>query len=82
MEHVLATVALIDRNAQLRRDAAAWAHLHPSIDAPERLPVDLAREPLLRRLAARIAVRPMPRHRRPSRATAAPVAISASMTRG
>ena len=82
MEQVLATVALIDRNAHLRREAAAWAHLHPSIDPPDRLPVDLEREPLVRRLVARLSVRPVPRRTRRTTTVPASVVITASMTRG
>ena len=82
MEQVLATVALIDRNAHLRREAAAWAHLHPSTEAPDRLPVDLDRVPLWRRVVARVATRPTPRRARRPHAVPGGVVVTASMTRG
>ena len=82
MENVLATVALIERDAHLRRDAAAWAHLHPSVEAPERLPVDLVQEPWWPRLVRRLAVRPTPRASRARRPAARSVVVTPTMTRG
>jgi hypothetical protein len=58
MERLLATVAVLDRDARLRRGAAAWAHLHPATEPPAGLPLDLDRLPAWRRLAARLADRP------------------------
>jgi hypothetical protein len=82
MEQLLVTISLTDRDARLRRDAAAWAHLHPSIDVPEQLPVDLERESLWRRAAARLAVRPTPRRSRSHRAGPRGVVVTPTMTRG
>jgi hypothetical protein len=53
MEQLLARIAVDDRDRRLRRSADAWHHLHPHLDAPEVLPVDVDRWPALRSAAMR-----------------------------
>jgi hypothetical protein len=76
MDRLLTTVAVIDRDARLRRDAAAWHHLHPTTEPPARLPIDLDVVPAWRRLVGRLtdpaAGRRDRRHPRPQ-----PIAVAA-----
>jgi hypothetical protein len=82
MQELFAQIAVDDRDRRLRRSAEAWRHLHPRVEAPEVLPLDVDRGPAVRSAAVRWARWRDARraaHRRPVQLTPS---VRPSITRG